>query len=632
MLKTVISMRNNRWLSWPLLLFLFFAQASRALAFPHQLGQTFSIRDGLSNGFAVDMAIDGQGFVWVATESGLNRIAGDRCLSFRKSNSALRFDELVGICYHDKSQTLWVWGKGAQLDVFDCRTQQFSQPKIAGKTPDDIAAVCPASDGGLWLAHYDGDVHHLDPKTGKTKFIPRSRFPHIRHGVRTIADDGKGHLYLGLRMEGLILYNLRTGKVRHFVCGKNDVSGLPGNNVRRVFVDHQRRVWLGTNGGLSLLDLAKGVFRNFRNDPSNATSLAGDNIYDISETPRHTLLVASDIAGVSTLDLDHFERQPGKVVFGRLTREAGSLSSNHARRVMQDAYGNIWVANYAMGVDFLPARQASFYELMLDGKRLEGVTGLFYDSRGWLWASQDNLLTVMAGGMRIRQYDISPYISNSSAVVYVFCEDLNGNIWMGTSDNGVLVLNPVTGRFAALPQTEGLDVNALFVGSDGRVWIGTEGGVFSSKGGVVRREHAINRLIGTNAVPCAFGEDAYGRLWIGTLVRGVLVVAKNGQSGVWLKGLPSPSVNQIMRASDGSMWLSTHQGLVCVPSPKRLTGLRTYGVRQGMADSHVRAVVEGADGNIWMSLFSGIACYDRRRNCFYNYDFRSGIPVGNFVS
>ena len=39
-----------------------------------------SSADGLSNDFVVSLAIDGQGHVWVATEAGLNRIAGKTCI------------------------------------------------------------------------------------------------------------------------------------------------------------------------------------------------------------------------------------------------------------------------------------------------------------------------------------------------------------------------------------------------------------------------------------------------------------------------------------------------------------------------------------------------------------------------
>lgn len=601
------------------------------LALPHRLGQTFTMADGLSNGLVQGMALDGQGFVWVATESGLNRVAGGKVTTFKTSNSALRCDELVGVCYHAKSNTVWVYGKNGMLDVFHCATQRFTHPRADGKALGDIAAVRHASDGGLWLAHYGGDIHHMDPMTGKTWKIASSSMPPIRNGVRTVADDGKGNLYVGLRMEGLIVYNLRTHRGKRYEHCNGQSQSLPGNNVRCVFVDHSGRVWLGTNGGLALFEPAKGQFVTFRHAPGNVASLVGDNIYQVCETKGRVLLVASDIGGVNTLDLNRFTNPYGNVAFGRLTKEEGELSSNHVRSVMEDAFGNLWVGNYALGLDFLPHRQQAFGLLTLMGKPLTGVSGLFRDSQGRLWISQDNWVTILKDDKPCKMLDISPHIDNSAAVVYCFCEDHEGNVWMGTSDNGALMYNKVTGRLSPIPQTRGMDVIALFTGHDGTVWMGTEKGVYSSVNGRVRPENALNRRIGYNAFPNSFCEDRQGRLWIGTMVKGVAVLAKNRRDVTFLKGLPTSSVNQIIRSADGKMWIATHKGLVCVRDANHPNALLTYDMRQGLADNFISAIEEGTDGNIWMSLSTGVSRFDRKSKRFSNYGFNSGLPMGNFV-
>lgn len=484
----------------------------------------------------------------------------------------------------------------------------------------------------MWLAHYAGDIHHIDPVTGKTWKLSRAILPPICDGVRTVADDGRGHLYIGLRMEGLIVYDLRTHKGKRYVQQPGQQRGLPGNNVRSVFVDHRGHVWIGTNGGLALFEPAKGQFLTFRHERGKAESLAGDNIYHVSETVGHVLLVASDIGGVSTLDLNRFAYPYDKPAFGRLTKDDGQLSSNHARSVMEDAFGNLWVGNYALGVDFLPHRQQAFGLLTLMEKPLTGVSGLFRDSQGRLWISQDNWVTILKDGKPYRMLDISPHIDNSAAVVYCFCEDHEGNVWMGTSDNGALKYNPVTGQWSSIPQTRGMDVVALFTGHDGTVWMGTEKGIYSSVNGRVRPENELNRRIGYNAFPNSFCEDRQGRLWIGTMVKVVAVLAKNRRDVTFLRGLPTSSVNQIIRSADGMMWIATHKGLVCVPDANQPNALLVYDTRQGLARNFISAIEEGADGNIWMSLSIGVSRFDRKSKRFSNYGFSSGLPMGNFVA
>ncbi|HBN46835.1 MAG TPA: hypothetical protein DD401_04220 [Prevotella sp.] len=130
-----------KWLQLLLLAACVFWPKSPLRALPQSLGHTFCLGDGLSNGLVVGMALDGQGFVWVATESGLNRVAGGKVITFKTSNSSLRCDEMVGVCYHAKSNTVWAYGKNGMLDVFHCATQRFSHATAEGKTLNDIAAV-----------------------------------------------------------------------------------------------------------------------------------------------------------------------------------------------------------------------------------------------------------------------------------------------------------------------------------------------------------------------------------------------------------------------------------------------------------------------------------------------------------
>ena len=57
------------------------------------------LREGLSNEFVNDLVMDEQGFLWVATESGLNRIAGNKCTVFKTSNSNIGADSFINLHY-----------------------------------------------------------------------------------------------------------------------------------------------------------------------------------------------------------------------------------------------------------------------------------------------------------------------------------------------------------------------------------------------------------------------------------------------------------------------------------------------------------------------------------------------------
>ena len=595
--------------------------------------RNIGIKEGLSNGFVDDMVIDGQGFVWVATEWGLNRIAGNKCTVFYPSNSGISNNEHVGLFYHPQSNTVWVHSKDGRADIFDCKTQTFSHFEIEGKVVFSIADICMAADSTIWLADYNGDIHHYNPLTKEYYRIDKKLLPGFANGVRSITDDGKGNLYIGLRMEGMIIYNTHTKRSRYFRSNPADPTSLPGDNVRSVFIDHLQNIWVGTNKGLALFDSAKGIFRVFKHQKGDSHGLAGDNIIQIMETPDNTLWIASDIGGISKLDLNQYNHPNyGNVSFTQMTKENYGLSSNNIRKVMQDAYGNLWIANFSTGVDFIPSTTSSFMTLTFLGEPILNVSALFNDSKDNLWIGQDNKISEYRQGAIVHQWDFSQYISNSSSSIYLFREDKQGNIWFGTSDNGVLMLNPTTGSFTRFESTKDLDANALYIDKTGKVWVGTEDGVYTIYNKVEKKENAINDIMGQSAIPFSILEDDYGQLWIGTLARGIYVFDKNKKLVTHLinSPFPSSSINQLIKDEDGGIWAATHTGLVYIPNPQKPNEFKVYGEEQGISDNHIRSLVQDRQGNIWVSMFSGIACFDRNKQKFYNYDYQSGIPMGNF--
>lgn len=601
--------------------------------------KNIGLQQGLSNGFVNDMVIDNQGFLWAATESGINRIAGNKCTVFKTNNSKISSDVYINLYYDKGTNCVWMLSKEGKIDIFNCKTQQFEQfSSRKGMINNSVAAINGSCTGGIWIAYYNGYIQHYNPKNQGFTTISNKRFPKNKSGVRYIADDGKDHLYIGLRMEGLYIYNLRTQKSKYFTHNPKDAQSLPGNNVRTICIDHLQNVWIGTNQGLARFDSSTGKFRVFKHQTNNPHSLAGDNIHQIIEMKDHTLWIASDLGGISVLDLNRFRRTDIEELFFRqIVKDNSGLSSNSTRRIIEDTFGNIWIGNFNTGVDFIPNHEAEFHTLSYLGLPISNINGIYYDkAQNCLWLGQDNSICQYRDGKIVQELHFTPYLSNSSASVFYLEKDHLGNLWFGTNDNGILKYNPSTHQFDHLALLQNLDVHALHEDKQGKMWIGSEKGIYSVENGLEKEEREINRMIGekSNAIIYTIAEDNYGQLWIGTFSSGVFVLNKNRKLIVHLNDhnhLRSNTINHIVKDEDGGIWIGTTKGLAYVTNPLKPQAVKIYDERQGIKDSHIRAICQDKQGNIWVSMFAGIACLDIHKQHFYNYDYQNGIPTGNFV-
>lgn len=595
--------------------------------------QNIGLRQGLSNGFVVDIAMDSQGFLWAATESGLNRIAGQKCTTFTTSNSNISRNECIGLYYDKKANNVWVHYKGGMLDMFDCKTQRLiSFGKDYGRYNGSVSDVSGAADGGIWIAYNDGTVQHYDASNHKFKTIYGGTFSNTSTGVRCVYDDVHDNLYIGLRTNGLYTYNLRTHKVKYYYHREGDPTSLPGNNVRCIYQDHMGNTWIGTNMGLALMDKTNGTFRVFKHDANDPTSLISDNIHGITELNNHQLWIASDVGGIGILDLNRYTNPAfGPVAFSSMVKDNSGLSSDNIRRVLQDNFGNIWICNYSTGIDFVPGNEPVFHTLTNNGKTVDNVLATYFDHENNLWIGQDNKICKISDGKIVGEWNFSKYLSTSSGSVYAITEDYEGNIWLGTNDNGVLRFNPKTHAFWRYPYGQQLDFHALYVDRQGKVWMGSEIDLYSYYKGISKCETWVGSpLRGIYSI----AEDRQGRMWVGCNDRGVVVINRNGKLFAHLNEkvhFPTEIVNQVFVDHDGGMWIATAKGLVYVPDTRKPYSFKVYNEKEGVRNAHLRAITQDRNGNIWVSMFSGIAYFDIHNQRFYNYDYKSGIPTSNFV-
>ncbi|MCR4603829.1 MAG: response regulator [Prevotella sp.] len=586
---------------------------------------------GLSNDFVTNMAIDAQGYVWVGTEAGVNKIAGNTCQPVALQQQLS--ERLISALYWHQPSGNMLIGTELGLNVYDTRTGNMRLMDVDDGLVASSINDITAANGGVWLVYGNGNIQFLDDKT----LTPKTLELQQQSGNRCAMDDGKGNLYIGHSKNGMTIVRLADGSTDNYQQLKDDNRSLPGNNVRCIYQDSRHRVWVGTDAGLALFHPETGLFTRVKNRDNDYE----DNVYDIRQMGADRLWVATDIGGVKIVDLAALATHTADVATdadGYLYYDSVKvrLSSLNPRTLTEDEFGNIWVGNHSTGVDFISNDKSIFS--LLDYTDQENhyppVYVITKDTEQRLWmASQDELVLWQKGRVAGRWAGLKwigrEYVSPRCLMV-----DKSGMVWMGIDDQGVYRFDRQTATFTHIPLSpEGSDIHSFAQDGNGRIWIGGEFGVYLYESGKATLQESLSSEI--HAPATCILQTAPQRLFLSTLGDGVYSFDMHHGSCRRLgieDGLPSNKINHTVRSQEGGLWLATDGGLAFLSDPVGLTGLHVYGKDDGLIDSHILAVQLDGDGNVWMSTYSGISCFVPQTGKCYNYNYQDTHQRGAFIN
>ena len=592
--------------------------------------RSLSVADGLSNDFVLDMAADGNGFVWVGTKSGLNKITGFGILKYTEKNSRLASNFVNALYYEKTSRTMWV-GTLNGISIVDCMTGQMSVLNTSnGLAQNAIADISPAADGGVWILYMNNGVQYYDVR--HKRLMPQQSYTlHTLHtSSHCCMDNGAGQLYIGHNGEGMSVVDLKRNRIERFRHNSGDPESVPSDNVRSIVCDLSGNVWVGTNNGLALFDPLARKFHRV------ASPDIGDNIYSMYLASDGNLLVACNLNGVSVVNTRNVALgDVASVAVSKL--HIDNAACNAARAILNDVYGNVWIGSYGIGVAFVNPRPAAFNilpEIMDTNGKVCRVYGITASKDGGLWLGSDGGLSLYKDSKVAGHWRFDDILRRASAFVYVMYEDKNGNVWMGLDDEGVIVFNRNTHTFRCVGlSSRALDIHAFLELADGSMLIGTELGIYLYKDA---KTEYLKNISSQLSSPTVYGLvlDHKGQLWVGTDGGGVNVFSKTGKLVARLNesnGLASSRVNQLFVAKDKSVWIATGNGLCHVKDVEKPDKIETFDSANGLTDPYVMSVTQDNNGQIWVSTFTDIACLDATSRSFVVYDFNVGVTAGGFV-
>ena len=603
------------------------------------------LEKGLSNSYITHITEDKNGYLWFATEEGLNKLEGNYFTSFYKENKGktlnLTGNELNCLLDDPNEPILWIGTQRAGLNAFNYQTNeqtiyQHNESDPYSIATNDITDIYPAKDGNLWITTYWRGIEYLNKKTGKFTHYNQQSVPELpSNTILALIDDHKGNLYIGHAQNGMSILCLKNKQVRNFTYDKHNEKTIPSNNVQCIFKDKTGNIWVGTEKGLALFkpDTEEFIRLGQKGSPLS------HRIYDIKQFNENQLWVATEFGGIAIINLS-------KSLFNTLEEilmiQAGDneycLNNSTVRCLFQDSHQNIWAGTWGGGVNFLSSDIALFksysYFPSQPGSNLNAhiASAVCLDRQGTLWVGTDGGgINVLKDGKRVATYTEENGNLSGNSVQTALC-DKRGNLWFGIFNGGIMYYDMHTQKFQQVfSEKEALlDVRSLFEDSDGIIWVGTSEGVFQIERDTRKILYHMN--VPDNLVRTVI-KDRKGQVWVGSFGRGIFLYSPTGQRikdfNTYLN-FPSNTINQIFEDSQGVIWAATGEGIVQFEN-KSPWNYKIYQRTEGLANTFIWAITEDENKNIWFSTNQGISCLSEDRKDIYNYDYRDNIPMASFT-
>jgi signal transduction histidine kinase/ligand-binding sensor domain-containing protein len=535
---------------------------------------SWTARDGSPQGINA-LAQTTDGYLWIATSSGLYRFDGLRFLPFVAPSDGPQFNSL------------------------------------------DIVTLAADAQNGLWMGFRVGGVSYL------------------RAGHLTNYDDRNGLVMSFVQQilpsEGSGVWAVTAGRLMHMEGSRwRDFGlehGLPVDGLQSVFLDRSGAMWAGADHAVYVLAKGKSQFvqtadtvktvtqfaeapggavwisdgwtsvRAITGEAQPAPSLRIKGVSNFLFDSLGNLWNANDYFGLdvaSATNLGGNQANPPEIEFEHFDRPDG-LTSKACRGILKDREGNIWVGTET-GLDrFQHANFRPFKDAPL-----KSFPGLAAAINGAVWIASlgtplfgtDNQQTTTNGEKRgwgpiysdrnnvVWQYDywkkeLSTFDGKAfthvevpavleKKVIQSITGNNDGDIFVSFEHDGVWQLHDRQWEQIMLPGTPPKLALSLLADSAGRLWAGFPNGKVSrlERGKLTVFEDGGLTDLGSVMTFC----ESRGQVWAGGTNGVVLFTGGGFQRLMVAEGIVLRGVSGIVQTTTGDLWLNSASGIVRIDS------------------------------------------------------------------
>ena len=317
-------------------------------------------------------------------------------------------------------------------------------------------------------------------------------------------------------------------------------DGLANSHVNDIFQDSKGFIWIATENGLSRFDGLK--FSTFKSDTVQKGAIVSNTVRTVFEDSEGLFWIGTS-AG-----LQIFESEYG--TFRKVNLEDWSApdSDQHITSITEIKFGGetkIIASSSGHGIYVLDATsQKTEHDIQNTINRSipeKFISGIFKDSRQYLWITAEN------GGLRVLDTNTlseitgiwGPGMSDVSKDIFnSFIEEKSsGNIYIGSTNHGILVWEPSTGKIRKAEGKYGYSIMSLTQNKIASRYgersfiVGTENNglkVFDAISETISDLRTSTLTFDTDGWKIhELMEDNQENIWVGAYQRGVMIIPKS---------------------------------------------------------------------------------------------------------
>ena len=612
----------------------------------------YTLKEGLSQVSINDILQDDEGYLWIATQDGLNRFDGSSFLVFRYNNEDK--NSICGNFINDlllDDDRLWIGTRSSGLSCYDIKSgifrnfSEFSGSDIISLGKDRYHNIFVSFDNNKIAV-----IHRTKGGKYAVKLIPVSDRADISTTDLYIAPDGT--IWAGAKTGQIFKAKENTyGEIRF-----SEIFGSTGNigKINVIKSIEPGILWIGTRIGLYRFNTTTNILVPF--ELTRGKSKSGHLIiYDI-EWKDGDMWVATG-SGLYMVE-DYTKNKRHVVVFKHKELNTNSISNNTVTGILMDREGQVWVGT------------GKFLNLMYSDPIVNVIKSEAGNSNtlnsNVIFAirkiNDDLLIGTSGGGFNLvrngRFYSFTKethYLPSN--VIFSTVTDKYGNIWLGTKEGLTIIKNidrypqnmKVENVFNSTGDGTSLSNNfirQIYRDKNDNIWLCTyDGGLNLFTGSTEDSRYTFRSFRHNSTYPNSVLADRVycirqtgdREYWVGT-IKG-LAVMTYGQNGsedphfnrLMVNGKPFLNNNviyDILVSQNGDKWIGTRNGLYRYSEAKGVPEHFTQ--ERGMPNNVVYGILEDNSGNIWASTNNGIACYNIRTKQFTNYSEEDGLADKEF--